>query len=169
MLVAGALMNALAYSGSNWLFSRLKSSGLDEERKRHDKAVEQLQAAQAEWFRKRTERLDWKSEDLRRQRTPSRPFWMSMTQYANTRGSPEKMTSWDLSQNCLTSTRRAGAKKTVRSPSLYLGMAATGIIAYKLAKILRKCMQWICQAGIAYPLHTLFFASTCWSFIRLLE
>ena len=31
-------------------------------------------------------------------------------------------------------------------------------------------MQWIGQAGIAYPLHTLFFlASFCWRFIRLLE
>ena len=29
-------------------------------------------------------------------------------------------------------------------------------------------MQWIGQAGIAYPLHTLFF-STYWRFIRLLE
>lgn len=29
------------------------------------KAVEQLQAAQAEWSRKRTERLDWISEELR--------------------------------------------------------------------------------------------------------
>ena len=60
-------MNALAFSGSNWLFLMLRSSGLDEERKRHDKAVEQLQAAQAEWSRKWTERLDWISEDLRRE------------------------------------------------------------------------------------------------------
>ena len=54
MLVEGALVNALAFSGSNWLFSMLWSSGLDEERKRHDKAVKQLQAAQAEWSRKQT-------------------------------------------------------------------------------------------------------------------
>ena len=67
MLVGGALVSALAFSGNNWLFSMLKCSGLDEEHKRHDKAVEQLQAAQAEWSRKRTERLDWISEDLRRQ------------------------------------------------------------------------------------------------------
>ena len=67
MLVGGALVNALAFSGSNWLFSRLRSSGLDEERKRRDKAVEQLYAAQAELSRKRTELLDWISEDLRRQ------------------------------------------------------------------------------------------------------
>ena len=63
MPVGGAMVNALAFSGSNWLFSMLRSSGLDEERKRHDKAVEQLQA---EWSRKRTERLDWINEDLHR-------------------------------------------------------------------------------------------------------
>ena len=65
MLVGGALVNALAFSGSNFLFSSL--SGSDEERKRHDKALEQLQAAQAEWSRKRAERLDWINEELRRQ------------------------------------------------------------------------------------------------------
>ena len=42
----------------------LRSSDLNEERKRHDQAVEQLQAAQAKWSRKRTERLDWISKDL---------------------------------------------------------------------------------------------------------
>ena len=74
MLVGGALVNALEFSGSNWLFSMLRSSGLDKERKRHDKAVEQLQAAQAEWSRKRTERLDWISEDFRRQRQAVQTF-----------------------------------------------------------------------------------------------
>ena len=53
MLVGVALVNALAFSGSNYLFTILRSSGVDEERKRHDKAVEQLQAAQASWSRKR--------------------------------------------------------------------------------------------------------------------
>ena len=67
MLVGGAMVNALAFSGSNYLFLMLRSSDLNEERKRHDKAVEQLQAAQAKWSRKRTERLDLISEDLRRQ------------------------------------------------------------------------------------------------------
>ena len=67
MLVGGALVNAFAFSGSNYLFSMLKSHGIEEERVRHDKAIEQLQAAQAEWARKRTKRLDWINEDLRRQ------------------------------------------------------------------------------------------------------
>ena len=67
MLVGGALANALAFTGSTYLFSMLRSSGVDEERKRHNEAVEQLQAAQATWSRKRIERLDWINEELRRQ------------------------------------------------------------------------------------------------------
>ena len=51
------MVNALTFSWSNYLFSMLRSSDLNEERKRHDQAVEQLQAAQAKWSRKRTERL----------------------------------------------------------------------------------------------------------------
>ena len=67
MLVGCAMVNALAFSGSNYLFYMLRSFDLNKERKRHDQAVEQLQAAQAKWSRKRTERLDWISEDFRRQ------------------------------------------------------------------------------------------------------
>ena len=40
MLVGGALVNALAFTGSNVLFSKLgKSDAAGEERKRHDKAI----------------------------------------------------------------------------------------------------------------------------------
>ena len=49
MLVGGALVNALAFSGSNYLFTMLKSSGADYERKRDDKAIVQLQAAHEAW------------------------------------------------------------------------------------------------------------------------
>ena len=86
MLVGGAMVNALAFSGSNWLFSMLRSSGLNEEQKRHDKVSEQLQAAKAEWSQKRTERLDWISG----RPPPCGPFGMSTTQCANTRRSLEK-------------------------------------------------------------------------------
>ena len=74
MLVGGALVNALTFSGSNFLFSMLRDQGVDEERKRHDKALEQLQAAQAEWSRRRAERLDWINEELRRQGHAVRTF-----------------------------------------------------------------------------------------------
>ena len=49
MMVGGAIMNAFAFTGSNFLFSMLRDPGADEERKRHDQAIEQLQSAQAEW------------------------------------------------------------------------------------------------------------------------
>ena len=49
MLVGGAMVNTLAFSGWNYLFSMLKSSDRNVERKCYDQAVEQLQAAQAKW------------------------------------------------------------------------------------------------------------------------
>ena len=74
LMIGGALVNALAFSGANALFSQGKSDAANEERKRHDKAVEQLQTAQVAWSRKRTERLDWINEDLRRQGHAVRTF-----------------------------------------------------------------------------------------------
>ena len=37
-LIRGALVNALAFTGSNYLFSSLSKESIDKERKRHDKA-----------------------------------------------------------------------------------------------------------------------------------
>ena len=136
MLVGGALVNALAFSGSNWLFSMLRSSGLDEERKRHDKAVEQLQAAQAEWSRKWTERLDWISEDLRREGHTVQTFRDvddAMREYSRFTG--KKLTPpWDLSPSCLTSTCPAVAKETVRSRLRCIGDGCDRHNSHKLAK-----------------------------------
>ena len=48
MMIGGAVVNALAFSGSNYLFSRMGKSGdAEKERERHDKALEQLEEAQA--------------------------------------------------------------------------------------------------------------------------
>ena len=66
MMVGGAAINALAFSGSNFLFSKIGSHS-DEERKRHDKAIEKLEAAQVEWNKKRTERLDFINEQLKKE------------------------------------------------------------------------------------------------------
>ena len=48
-LIGGTLINALAFSGSNFLFSSLSKESINKERKRHDKAIEDLQRAQTEW------------------------------------------------------------------------------------------------------------------------
>ena len=58
-LIEGNLINALAFTGSNYLFSSLSKESINKERKRHDKAVEDLQRAQIEWVKNRQERLDY--------------------------------------------------------------------------------------------------------------
>ena len=45
-LIGGALINALVFSDSNFLFSSLSKESIDKERKRHDKAIEDMQRAQ---------------------------------------------------------------------------------------------------------------------------
>ena len=49
MMLGGAMANALAFTGSSYLFSSMFKDRIDKERKRHDKAIEQLQKAQVEW------------------------------------------------------------------------------------------------------------------------
>ena len=39
MLIGGALVNALAFTGSSYLFHRLYADNIDAERKRHDAAI----------------------------------------------------------------------------------------------------------------------------------
>ena len=65
MLIGGALANALAFTGSSFLFHRLSADNIDVERKRHDLAIEKLQAAQIEWVHKRQERIDFINNQLR--------------------------------------------------------------------------------------------------------
>ena len=64
MLIGGALANALAFTGSSHLFSRLCKDSIDAERKGHDEATEQLQKAQIEWVHKRQERIEFINRQL---------------------------------------------------------------------------------------------------------
>ena len=73
MLVGGAIINALAFSGSNYLFQQLSGNGAAE-RIRHDKAIEQLQRDREIWSRNRTEKIDWINKELRREGLANRDF-----------------------------------------------------------------------------------------------
>ena len=55
ILIGGALANALAFTGSSYLFHRLSADNIDAERKRHDAAIEALQKAQIERAHKHQE------------------------------------------------------------------------------------------------------------------
>ena len=52
MLIGGALVNALAFTGSSYLLHRLSKDSIDKKRKRHDAVIKQLQEAQIEWAHK---------------------------------------------------------------------------------------------------------------------
>ena len=68
MLIGGALANALAFTGSSYLFHRLSADNIDAERKRHDLAIEKLQKAQIEWAHKHQEQIDFMNKQLRLER-----------------------------------------------------------------------------------------------------
>ena len=73
-LIGDTLINALAFSGSNFLFSSLSKESIDKEQKRHDKAIEDLQRAQIEWAEKRQERLDYINNEMMKERKAEKRF-----------------------------------------------------------------------------------------------
>ena len=73
-LIGGALINALAFSGSNFLLSSLSKESIDKERKRHDKAIENLQQAPIEWAKKRQERLNYINNEIVKERKAEKRF-----------------------------------------------------------------------------------------------
>ena len=62
--IGGAVLNALAFSGTNFVLSRLTDHGAEECR-RHDLALEKLQRVRDEWNRDRMKRLDTMNKRLR--------------------------------------------------------------------------------------------------------
>ena len=61
--IGGAVVNAFAFSVTNFLLSRLTDHG-EEERKIHGLALEKLQRARDEWDKDRIKRLDFINKKL---------------------------------------------------------------------------------------------------------
>ena len=74
MLIGGALANALAFTGSSYLFHRLSANNIDAERKRHDAAIEALRKAKIEWTHKPQQRIDFINKQLRLERKAEAKF-----------------------------------------------------------------------------------------------
>ena len=64
--VGGAVVNALAFSGTNLVFNRLLDHG-EEEHKRHHLAEEEIQRARDEWNEDQMKLLDFINKRLREQ------------------------------------------------------------------------------------------------------
>ena len=74
MLIGGALANALAFTGSSYLFHRLSADSIDAERAHHDEVIEKLQAAQIEWAHKPQQRIHFINNQLRLERKAETKF-----------------------------------------------------------------------------------------------
>ena len=74
ILIGGALANALAFTGSSYLFHRLFQDSIDAKRKRHDAAIEKLQATQIECAHKHQQRIDFFNNQLRLERKAETKF-----------------------------------------------------------------------------------------------
>ena len=64
--IGGAVVNALVFSGTNFVFSRFTDHG-EKERKTHDLALENLQRARDKWNEDRVKQLDFINKRLREQ------------------------------------------------------------------------------------------------------
>lgn len=134
MMVGGAVVNAFAFSGSNYLFSHMGSDS-NEERKRHDKAMEDLNAATAEWQKRRTQRLDFINEQLQKEHRAVQAFddvdqAMKEYYYATKKQLNELPPKPTLSDFYTPSEEQ----KDREIAFIVLGMTATGFIAWKLSK-----------------------------------
>ena len=74
MLIRKALVNALAFTSSSYLFHRLSADNIDAERKRHDAAIEALQTAQIKWAHRQQQRIDFINNQLRVERKAETKF-----------------------------------------------------------------------------------------------
>ena len=64
LTIGGAVVNALAFSDTNFVYSRFRDNG-GKERKRHDLAEEQEQRATDKWNEDRMKWLDFINKRLR--------------------------------------------------------------------------------------------------------
>ena len=66
MMVGGAIVNAVAFTGGNYLFSMMDKSGALEESKRHNAAIEKLNQEQTDYNIKRAKNQDWLNTQIAR-------------------------------------------------------------------------------------------------------
>ena len=74
MMVGSAIVNALAFTGSSFLFSDIACKRIDEERKRHDLALEHLSQEKLHCEQARTEYLDYLNQRIQQERKAQQTF-----------------------------------------------------------------------------------------------
>ena len=138
MMVAGAAVNALAFSGSNYYFSKLDkedNEDVKEERKRHNNAVEQMRAAHDAWSQKRYERLDWIKEKLREQKHAVRNFHDAEAAWCEyTRITGEILDTLEPEPQLSDFYTPSSAQKDREIAFVIGGMIVTGLVTYYITR-----------------------------------
>ena len=115
------------------MFSMFGHRKADEERKRHDLALEQLQRARDTWNKKRTERLDFINETLRKQQhavTVFRDVESAMQEYYVLTGQNlEPLEKEPVLSDFYTPSKDQMNRELV---FITLGMGVTGLITYNI-------------------------------------
>ena len=135
LLIGGAVANALAFTGSNYLFSKLGGTDSLEEQKRHNNALEQLQAATAEWQKERIQRLDFINEKLRQRQHAVNTFQdvdLAMQEYYKVTG--EHMPPFPSKPVLSDYYSPSEGQKDRELVFIAVAMAVTGFVVYKIAK-----------------------------------
>ena len=130
-IAGGALINALAFSGTNAAFSLLGDHS-KAEMQRHNLAMEQLSKAREDWNRDRQERLDLINKTLSDQRHAKQTFsdlGIAMREYSEVtiqslpplRAEPKLSDFYNLSRQ----------RKDAEIALVIGGMAVVGLLVYK--------------------------------------
>ena len=111
IMIGGAVLNATAFIGGNYLARALGGGDKAalEEKKRHDKALEDYQAAYAKYTRDRTQLRDWIATNAQTKEEPkSQSSQISISQASSTKTANSR--SWAPGRS-LWATRPSGSFK----------------------------------------------------------
>ena len=71
LMIGGAVLNATSFIGGSYLVKYLTGNNIDEERKRHDKAIEKYQYDYEIYEENRQKLMDWQTERYKNQQIAS--------------------------------------------------------------------------------------------------
>ena len=71
LMIGGAVLNATSFIGGSYLAKYLTGNNIDEERKRHDKAIEKYQYDYEIYEENRQKLIDWQTERYKNQQIAS--------------------------------------------------------------------------------------------------
>ena len=132
IMAGSALINALAFSGTNAAFSLLGDHGKTEI-KRHNLAVERLSKAREEYNKERQQRLDFISKTMREQRHAQQTFGdlrVAMQEYHEVTGQQLSPLSPPKLSDFYSPSRQ---RKDTEIALVVGGMTLVGALTYKLS------------------------------------